>query len=48
MKIINDINKFKDELIKDMQGLLRINSVLGDSPINDNAPFGEGIRDSLL
>lgn len=48
MKIINDIYKNKDELIKDMQELLRINSVLGESPITTDAPFGEGIRDSLL
>ncbi len=48
MKIINDIYKNKDNLIKDMQGLLRINSVLGDTPISADAPFGEGIRDSLL
>ena len=48
MKIINDIYKNKEKLINDMQGLLRINSVLGDTPITKDAPFGEGIRDSLL
>lgn len=48
MKIKNDIYKNKDELVKDMQGLLKINSVLGETAVTADAPFGEGIRDSLL
>jgi succinyl-diaminopimelate desuccinylase len=44
----NEVLKRKDALIKDLTDLLKINSELTVfDPKNVNAPFGEGIRESL-
>jgi succinyl-diaminopimelate desuccinylase len=47
MNILNEVKKNQQQMIQDMQGLLKINSVLGETPITDEAPFGTGINDSL-
>lgn len=46
MNILETVKKNKEEMIKDMQGLLRIDSTLAESD-DPEAPFGKGIRESL-
>lgn len=50
MTVINwaeEVEKRKDDIIKETQGLLRIKSVFDESSISENAPFGEGILKAL-
>ena len=47
MKILEKIKQIESELIKDVQGLLQIDSTLVEDLDNKNAPFGEGIKKSL-
>lgn len=47
-KILNQyINEHFDQLVKDTQGFISINSVLDESNTTPGAPFGEGIRQAL-
>lgn len=46
MEILEVVKKNQEEMIKDMQGLLRIDSTLVESE-DPEAPFGRGIRESL-
>lgn len=47
MKILNEVKKNEKQLIKDMQSLLKIDSTLVENLDNKEAPFGQGVRDSL-
>lgn len=47
MNFLNIINKYEDEMINDLKGLLEIESTLRENPDSADAPFGEGIRNSL-
>lgn len=47
MNFLNEVKKNQDQLISNMQDLLRIDSVLIENPNSKDAPFGEGIRKSL-
>lgn len=47
MKILETIKNYEQELIEDIQGLLKINSTLEEDLDNPKAPFGEGIKRSL-
>lgn len=42
-----EVNKRKDELIKDTQNLLRIRSLLDEENATDDAPLGEGVKEAL-
>jgi len=44
---MEEVEKRKDALIKDFQGLLRIKSVRNERECTDDAPFGQGVRDAL-
>ncbi|WP_425467084.1 dipeptidase PepV [Pseudalkalibacillus caeni] len=44
---IEEVEKRKDDLIKDLQNLLRIRSVLDEEKPTDDAPFGIGIKEAL-
>lgn len=41
------VNKDKDNLLKDLVGLLKINTVLVEQPEVKEAPFGQGLKDAL-
>lgn len=43
-----EVEKRKDEIIKEMQSFLQIKSVLDEETISDVAPFGEGINEAFL
>lgn len=43
----NEVLKRKEEVINDTQSFLRIKSVLDESTITKEAPFGEGINEAL-
>lgn len=47
MNFLEIINKYKDEFVLNIQKLVQIPSVLEEHPENKEAPFGQGIRDSL-
>lgn len=47
MDFLNEVKKNKNNMIEHMQGLLKINSVLNDTLVTDDAPFGEGVKESL-
>jgi succinyl-diaminopimelate desuccinylase len=47
MDFLSKVNENKERMIRDMQGLLRIDSTLVENPDSKEAPFGEGIRRSL-
>ncbi|NLD26519.1 MAG: dipeptidase PepV [Acholeplasmataceae bacterium] len=47
MDFLSKVNENKEKMIQDMQGLLRIDSTLIENPDSKEAPFGEGIRQSL-
>jgi succinyl-diaminopimelate desuccinylase len=47
MKILEIVKKNQEEMIKDMQGLLRIDATLEENPDSLESPFGEGIKESL-
>lgn len=47
MNFENIVNKNKDEIIKTLQELLRIKSVLDESTSTKEMPFGKGINDAL-
>jgi len=42
-----EVEKRKEQLIKDTQAFLRINSVLDEGSVEENAPFGKGIQEAL-
>ncbi|WP_068677327.1 dipeptidase PepV [Oceanobacillus sp. Castelsardo] len=44
---MEEVLKRKDDFIKDLQGLLRIKSVLNENDKNPEAPLGKGIKDAL-
>ncbi|RLL44847.1 dipeptidase PepV [Oceanobacillus piezotolerans] len=44
---MDEVLKRKDDLIKDLQGLLRIKSVLEEENATADAPLGKGIKDAL-
>lgn len=47
MNFYQEANKYKDEMIKDLQGLVRIPSLRDDSTKVINAPFGKELRNAL-
>ncbi len=47
MKILETVNKNKEQIIEDLRGLLKIDSTLVENPESTTSPFGEGIRESL-
>lgn len=42
-----EVNKRKDDLIKDTQKLLRIKSLLDEENATEDAPLGEGVKEAL-
>ncbi len=44
---IEEVEKRRDALVKDTQGLLQINSILDESTAGNYAPFGKGIQQAL-
>ncbi|MHC0038922.1 dipeptidase PepV [Pseudoneobacillus sp. C159] len=44
---MNEVEKRKDELIKDTQELLHIKSILDDENATVDAPLGQGVKDAL-
>ncbi|WP_026908155.1 dipeptidase PepV [Paucisalibacillus globulus] len=44
---LEEVLKRKDEFISDLQGLLRIKSVLDEENAKEDAPLGQGIKDAL-
>jgi len=44
---MDEVLKRKEDLIKDLQGLLQIKSVLDEEHATDNAPLGKGVKDAL-
>jgi succinyl-diaminopimelate desuccinylase len=44
---MDEVQKRKDDLIKDLQGLLQIKSVLDEENVTEEAPLGQGIKDAL-
>jgi succinyl-diaminopimelate desuccinylase len=44
----DEVEKRKDEIIKETQSFLQIKSVLDEETISDVAPFGEGINEAFL
>lgn len=48
MNFINEVNKNKEEMIKNLQEFLQINSVGVFENQTEDAPFGEGVKDALL
>lgn len=42
-----EVLKRKDDMIKDLQGLLQIKSVLDEESAGPGAPFGQGIKEAL-
>ena len=47
MNFLAEVKKNEKQMIADMQKLLQIKSVLEENPNSKEAPFGEGIRESL-
>lgn len=47
MDWFNEVEKRKDDLIKDTKKFLQIKSVLAEEEAKDGAPFGKGIREAL-
>lgn len=47
MNFYQEANKYKDEMIKDLQGLVKIPSLKDDSTKAENAPFGKELRQAL-
>ncbi|MDD3999996.1 MAG: dipeptidase PepV [Bacilli bacterium] len=47
MNILENVKKNKEQMLKDLQSLLQIDSTLVENPKSSTAPFGEGIRESL-
>lgn len=47
MNFFEYVKKNEQQMIKDIQGLLQIDSTLVETPESREAPFGEGIRKSL-
>ncbi len=47
MDFLKDIKKYEKEFICDLQKFIQIPSVLEEHPDDKEAPFGQGIRDSL-
>lgn len=45
---LKEVHNRKEELIKDLQGLLNIKSVLDEENATEDAPFGQGVKDALL
>lgn len=43
----NEVEKRREDLIKDTQDFLKIKSVLDENDISDGAPFGSGIKEAL-
>jgi succinyl-diaminopimelate desuccinylase len=48
MEITNAVKKNENKLIKSIQELIQINSVKNATPVTVDAPFGKGVKDSLL
>jgi succinyl-diaminopimelate desuccinylase len=48
MEITNAVKKNEKRLIKSIQELIQINSVKNETPVTIDAPFGKGVKDSLL
>lgn len=44
---IEEVHKRRDDIIKETQEFLKINSILDDSSVSDSSPFGEGIARAL-
>lgn len=44
---LEEVLKRKDDFINDLQGLLRIKSVLDEENAKEDAPLGQGIKDAL-
>ena len=44
---MNEVEKRKEELIKDTQGLLHIKSLLDEENTSPEAPLGEGVKEAL-
>ncbi|MFD1849834.1 dipeptidase PepV [Oceanobacillus bengalensis] len=44
---MDEVLKRKDDFIKDLQGLLKIKSVLDEENTNADAPLGQGVKDAL-
>ncbi|CAG9622147.1 dipeptidase PepV [Sutcliffiella rhizosphaerae] len=44
---LNEVEMRKDDLIKDTQALLQINSVLNEEEVSPESPFGKGIEEAL-
>jgi succinyl-diaminopimelate desuccinylase len=47
MDFLKKVLETKKEIISNMQSLLQIDSTMDENPNSKDAPFGEGIRDSL-
>lgn len=44
---ISEAKKRKDDMIRDLQGLLRIKSVLNEQNQTEDAPLGKGVKEAL-
>jgi succinyl-diaminopimelate desuccinylase len=44
---MSEVEKRKDALIKDTQGLLQIKSILDEENPSEDAPFGKGVKEAL-
>lgn len=44
---MDEVQKRKDDFLKDLQGLLQIKSVLDEENATEDAPLGQGIKDAL-
>src|SRR5690606_7028300 len=42
-----EVLKRKDDLIRDLQGLVRIRSVYDETTVGEDTPFGEGPKNAL-
>ncbi|GER66465.1 dipeptidase PepV [Weizmannia acidilactici] len=47
IKWMDEVLKRKDDLIQDLQGILKIRSVLDEEHATDEAPLGRGVKDAL-